>query len=160
MKKISFFLALLIFSLFVTSCYYVIGIDIYEDTFKDELALWKEKDLQNYSFTYNENTGRFTKRTYDVVVRDGIRQTSTSSEKIGSIEDVFDHIDELYQKYVASGDYKGDVSFGVTYDSTYHYPNTMKLHIEEKRYNSALNIYEIVNIYSKTIKITAFKESK
>ena len=160
MKKISFFILLLTFPFVVNSCYYVVGIDFDEDTFKEEFALWKEKDLQNYSFTYNENTGRSTKRTYDVVVRDGKKQPISSTERIGSIEDVFDHIDELYQKYVASGDYKGDVSFGVTYDSTYHYPNIMKLSIDETRYNSAFDIYEIVNIYSKTIKITAFKESK
>lgn len=158
MKKISFFIILLIFSLVVTSCYYVVGIDFDEDTLKEELAFWKENDLENYSFTYNENTGRFTKRTYDVVVRDGQKKASSSLEKIASIEDVFDYVEELYKKYVASGDYKGDVSFGVTYDSTYHYPNIIKLSIKETRYNSTFGIYEIVNVYSKTIKITDFRQ--
>ena len=102
MKKISFFIILLIFSLVVTSCYYVVGIDFDEDTLKEELAFWKENDLENYSFTYNENTGRFTKRTYDVVVRDGQKKASSSLEKIASIEDVFDYVEELYKKYVAS----------------------------------------------------------
>ena len=158
MKKISFFIILLIFSLVVTSCYYVVGIDFDEDTLKEELAFWKENDLENYSFTYNENTGRFTKRTYDVVVRDGQKKASSSLEKIASIEDVFDYVEELYKKYVASGDYKGDVSFGVTYDPTYHYPNIIKLSIKETGYNSTFEIYEIVNVYSKTIKITDFRQ--
>ena len=131
------------------------GVNFDEVTFEKEFQLWKDNDINNYSFSFysgnhycNPVEVKITIQN-DTVTYEALNNYSGDYNSINSMADVFMYIKNLKTELEINCEKDCRYNFDMTYDKVYHFPLKMEVTTE---YNS----WYIDDEYHEMMRISEF----